>query len=75
MFIRNDELTNLEAREKLGDCMVVVAFVEKDGIVLSEVMLLRWRIVIDTSVILKSITFVFMRRLERTGVAVRSTTS
>ena len=52
MFIRNDVnilLTNLLAREN-EDCMVVVAFVEKDGIVLSEVMLLRWRIVIDTSV-------------------------
>ena len=60
MFIRNDVnilLTNLLAREN-EDCMVVVAFVEKDGIVLSEVMLLRWKIVIDTSVILKSITFV-----------------
>ena len=44
-------LTNSVAKEKV-DCMVVVAFVEKD-MVLSDVMLC-WRIVIDTSVILKS---------------------
>jgi hypothetical protein len=43
--------TNMVAREV--DCMVVVAFVEKDGMVLSDVVLC-WRIVIDTSVILKS---------------------
>ena len=46
-------LTNLVAKENV-DCMVVVAFVEKDGTVLSDVVLCCWRIVIDTSVILKS---------------------
>ena len=46
-------LTNLEAREIGDDCMVLVAFAEKDGMVLSDVVLC-WRIVIDTSVILKS---------------------
>jgi hypothetical protein len=48
-------LTNLVAREV--DCMVVVAL-EKDGMVLSEVVLCCWRIVNDTRVILKSITIV-----------------